>query len=115
MVPDRGLRVWSTFLKEGLIRRGFVQSKIDECIFYYKSSVFMVYVDDTVLVGPKAEDLEGAYQVIKAESSPGVNDGFDITDDGDLNDFLGVKLERNEDGTIKLSQPHLIEMIMTNK
>ena len=33
----QGARVWSTFPKEGLIRRGFVQSNFDECIFYYKS------------------------------------------------------------------------------
>ena len=30
----QGARVWSTFLKKGLIRQGFVQSKIDECVFY---------------------------------------------------------------------------------
>jgi hypothetical protein len=37
---------------------------------------------------------------------------LDLTVDGDVSDFLGVKIERLEDGSIKLSQPHLIDQIL---
>ena len=35
-----------------------------------------------------------------------------MTDEGDLADYLGVKIQRLSNGTIKLSQPHLIEQIL---
>ena len=37
---------------------------------------------------------------------------LDITVEGDLEDFLGVKISRKEDGTIHLTQPHLIKQIL---
>ena len=35
-----------------------------------------------------------------------------ITVEGDLADFLGVNIDRRDDGTIHLSQPHLINQII---
>jgi hypothetical protein len=37
---------------------------------------------------------------------------FDVSDEGDLTDYLGVNIDIREDGTIKLSQPHLIDQII---
>jgi hypothetical protein len=37
---------------------------------------------------------------------------LDITIEGDLQDFLGVNIEQKEDGTIHLTQPHLIDQIL---
>ena len=37
---------------------------------------------------------------------------FNMTDEGDLSDYLGVKIEQLPNGTIKLSQPHLIQQIL---
>jgi hypothetical protein len=37
---------------------------------------------------------------------------MDLTVDGDISDFLGVKISRQEDGTILMNQPHLIESIL---
>lgn len=33
-------------------------------------------------------------------------------DEGDLNEYLGVLVDKFDDGTIKLSQPHLIKQIV---
>ena len=35
-----------------------------------------------------------------------------MTDEGDLTDHLGVNIESLPDGKLKLSQPHLIDMIL---
>lgn len=35
-----------------------------------------------------------------------------MTDEGDLTDYLGVNVKHNDDGTILLSQPHLIKQII---
>ena len=37
---------------------------------------------------------------------------FNMTDEGDLSDYLGVKIELLDNGLIKLCQPHLIEQIL---
>jgi hypothetical protein len=37
---------------------------------------------------------------------------LNITIKGDLQDFLGVNIERKDNGTIHLTQPHLIHQIL---
>ena len=37
---------------------------------------------------------------------------IDITVEGDLQDFLGINIDLNRDGTTTLSQPHLIDHIL---
>jgi hypothetical protein len=37
---------------------------------------------------------------------------LNITEEGDLEDFLGVQIERKKDGTVHLTQPHLIDQIL---
>ena len=37
---------------------------------------------------------------------------MDITEEGSLEDFLGVNIERKDDGSIHLTQPHLIDQIL---
>ena len=38
--------------------------------------------------------------------------GLDLTVEGDISDFLGVKIERKPDGCVVLTQPHLIDQIL---
>ena len=38
---------------------------------------------------------------------------FDIMDEGDLNDFLVINVTRKPDGTVELTQPKLIERILS--
>jgi hypothetical protein len=40
--------------------------------------------------------------------------GLDLTVEGDISDFLGVKISRQPDGTIHLTQPHLIDQIIAD-
>jgi hypothetical protein len=37
---------------------------------------------------------------------------FNVTDEGDIKEYLGVLVERQSDGTLKLSQPQLINQIL---
>ena len=37
---------------------------------------------------------------------------LDITDEGDVKDFLGVNIEKQSNGTIHMTQPHLIDQIL---
>jgi hypothetical protein len=37
---------------------------------------------------------------------------FNMTDEGKLEDFLGINIKQHEDGLIHLTQPHLIDQIL---
>ena len=65
---------------------------------------FLVYVDDGIVAGPSKEAVD---QIIFDLQTL-----FKVSDEGDLTDYLGVNVEKREDGTIKLSQPHLINEII---
>ena len=75
MVPGRGPVFGPLSLKKDLSGKDSSKARMTSAFSTTRAQFFMVYVDDIVLVGPKAEELEEAYQVIKAESSPGANDG----------------------------------------
>jgi hypothetical protein len=37
---------------------GFVQSKVDECVYYKGSVMYVLYTDDSILAGPDHKDIE---------------------------------------------------------
>jgi histone deacetylase 1/2 len=98
-------RVWNKHLHKGLIGMNFTQSKIDECIYYRQSTIFLCYVDDSILIDPDPKNIDKVIAEFKAHK-------YDVTDEGEIDDYLGVKIERRSDGTIKLSQPHLVDQIL---
>jgi hypothetical protein len=74
---------------------GFVQSKIDECCYYRNGTIFLDYVDDGILAGPRKEEI---YLIIKQ-----LGERYNLTDEGSLTDYLGVNIDHLPDGKIKLS------------
>ena len=98
-------RVWNKHLVRKLKSVGFKQSAIDECVFYRGKSIYVLYTDDSILAGPDNEELD---QIIKDMQEA----KLDLTVDGDICDFLGVRIEKTPDGTIHLTQPHLIDQIL---
>jgi hypothetical protein len=97
-------RVWNKFVHKGLLELGYTVSKIDTCVYYKGSSVFMLYVDDGIFAGPDKAEITRLIQELQRE--------FNVTDEGDLKEYLGVLVEKQGDGRIKLSQPHLIQQIL---
>jgi len=51
-------RIWYQYLAKGLKELGFLQSCIDKCVFYRGTCVLLVYVDDTIILGPVKTDLD---------------------------------------------------------
>lgn len=98
-------RVWNQHLVKKLKQAGFTQSEFDECLFYFKSAIYVLYTDDSILTGPKQGDIDEALTKMA-----GI--GLDITDEGEVGDFLGVRIDKRSDGSTELSQPHLIDSIL---
>jgi len=99
-------RVWYQYLSDILDNKvGFVRSEVDECVFYRGNVMCVLYTDDSILAGPDQAKAEQAIEDIKAAK-------LNITVEGDIKDFLGVNIERMEDGSVILKQPHLIDQIL---
>jgi hypothetical protein len=97
-------KVWYDHLKDKLTKLGFIHSKFDECVFYHGKTIFLVYTDDTILVGPDEKEIEKIVKTLSKNSKE--------EDQGDLSDYLGVNIERRKDGKIEMTQPTLTLSIM---
>ena len=81
-------RVWYKYLRKRLVTKaGFVQSKHDECLFFRGEVMYALYIDDSILGAPTHHKLDVVITAIKDAN-------LQITLEGDLTDFLGVKIER---------------------
>ena len=99
-------RTWNKYLVNKLVNElGFVQSKVDECVLYRGRTMYVLYTDDSILAGPDENEINQIIEDMKRVK-------LDITVEGDLQDFLGVNIDRKEDGSIHLTQPHLIDQIL---
>ena len=99
-------RVWNHFLVDKLTNElGFVQSKVDKCVFYRGTVTYVLYTDDSIIAGPSEREIDKTIEDIKRAK-------LNITIEGDLQDFLGVNIDRKDDGSIHLTQPHLIDQIL---
>jgi len=63
-------------LKDKLTKLGFIQSRFDKCVFYYGKTIFLVYTDDTILVGTDEKEIE---KIVKTLSK-----NIKVEDQGDL-------------------------------
>jgi hypothetical protein len=84
---------------------GFSQCHSEECVFFKGNAVYALYTDDSILAGPDPQELDNIVEEMRAAS-------LDITVEGTLSDFLGVKITKETDGTYHLTQPHLINSIL---
>ena len=67
--------------------------------------MYVLYMDDSILAGPNQNELDDI--IAKMEQT-----GLKMTYDNGIEDFLGVHVDRKEDGSIHLTQPHLIQSIL---
>jgi hypothetical protein len=98
-------RVWNRHLTTKLLEAGFKQSEQDECLFYHGNAIYALYTDDSLLTGPDESELDAILHKME-----GV--GLKLTHEEGVEDFLGVKIDRKEDGSIHLTQPQLIDSIL---
>jgi hypothetical protein len=87
-------------LTKGLKQLGFKQSKDDECDFFCSTVIFILYTNDGIFAFPDNKEVDKAISGMKTL--------FNIDNQGNLKDYLGVNVEKLPNGNIKLTQPHLI-------
>ena len=67
--------------------------------------MYEMYTDDSIIASPDNAEIEKVMQELKEAK-------LNMTDEGDVKDFLGVHISKQKDGTIHMSQPHLIDQIL---
>ena len=67
----------------------------------------LYYIDDSILGAPTRHELDEAITAIKDAK-------LQIALEGDLADFLGVKIKRKSPNEIIFSQPHLIDDVLND-
>ncbi len=63
-------------------------------------------MDDTIILGPVKQDVDDAIRLVQTR--------FKLGEEGDLCNYLGIRVTKLPDGTITLTQPHLINTILTD-
>jgi hypothetical protein len=64
-----------------------------------------MYTDDGIFASPDSKQVDKAISDMERL--------FNFDDQGNLKDYLGVNVEKLPNGDIKLTQPHLINQIIT--
>jgi Reverse transcriptase (RNA-dependent DNA polymerase) len=96
--------VWNKHLHDNLIDMGWKQSKADDCLYYKGRVMFVVYVDDGILISKHQEDIDKELTTMRKR--------FNISIEGTLSDYVGVNIQRTDDGEIHMTQPNIIRSIL---
>ena len=98
---------WFEMLQQSLRDRGFLPSAVDPCVFIRNNCIILIYVDDCIIISKEEKVIDDF-----VTSMINGKENFILTDDGDLARFLGVEIGYKSDGTIHMTQPHLIQRIL---
>ena len=99
---------WYEKLKAALEDRELVPSDIDPCLYVGNRMIVLTYVDDCIIVGPSMKDIDAFVKSMK--DGP---ENFILTDEGDIDKFLGIEITHLDEKRFKISQPYLIDRIIS--
>ena len=74
-------------------------------MYFKNDGICAIYVGDTIFWSPDDTKIDQTISELKALD-------FDLTDEGVVDSFLGIKIDTAEDGTINMSQPALTDTII---
>lgn len=96
-------RTWWEHLSEELIELGFHQTQTDQCVFIKDDVIILIYADDCIILSKNKQSIIKILELLR--------NNYTITDEGGMEEYLGIQLERTDD-TIRMSQPLLINRII---
>jgi hypothetical protein len=71
----------------------------------------VVYVDDTIFAGPDAKMLEQEIRPLGVASDE-YDHSFQLRDEGEVGDFLGIRIKKQKGNAFLLTQTGLIEKVI---
>lgn len=104
-------RVWNKTAASMLEKMGFTCGDADKCLYSRhegeKMTYILLFVDDLLVAGRSAETT--------AQVSKQIKEHFQIKDLDDVSHYLGIQIEREEDGSYLLNQrAKIIKLVKEN-
>ncbi len=99
---------WYEKLCDGLKDWGFKASTVDQCLDMCKGMMILVYVDNCIIIEKDMDDIDQF--VLSMQNGP---ENFVLTDEGSIDKFLGIKIKCLGPKEFEVSQPFLIDHIMS--
>jgi hypothetical protein len=96
---------WYNRLQEELLSIGFIQSKIDKCLFMRHDCVIVIYVDDCLLFSAHDTVLDGILAHL--------HKSFKITSEADIGAYVGLDIRRTAEGHMEITRPGLINKVIS--
>jgi len=96
-------------LKEGLENRGFRQSPNDPCLFVSDDVLCLCYVDDCLFFSKDEVAIDRVVWSLRNEDKP---IRFQLNEEDDVAGFLGILMNKRDDGSLELLQTGLIDRIL---
>ena len=87
-------------IKTGLEDECFKQNKVDACLFVRNNCIVICYVDDCCIFSKDKETIDASLKNISKT--------FKLTNEGDVESYLGMNVNKYPNGTITMSQPENI-------
>ena len=98
-------KLWYEHLRKALDDMGFKASSYDPCLLFQKGMILVTYVDDCGLGVDDPKKIDWFVSELRKR-------GFELEVEGDFTAFLGVAIDRTEDGRIHMHQTALIDKII---
>lgn len=96
---------WNEALDDFLVEAGFTRLKSSNCTYRYDFCTFLVvYVDDIIIFSRYQKTINRVGQLIQ--------DRFEARDLGEITHFLGVNIERDAEGGVKMNQGTYIRELL---
>ena len=100
---------WFKHLKKELEEKGFQAHAQEPCLFIKDNIICLGYVDDCLFF---RKDMATIDELIKDLQNPQKKTLYALEEEADVSAFLGIKIKNNDDGTMTLSQPNLINKVL---
>jgi hypothetical protein len=98
--------LWWQHILKAFEELGLKPSQHDQCLFYMKDLMIVLYVDDAGIEEPMIELINKFIDGLKAK-------GFELTKEGSFSEFLRIKFEEDTlAGSITMTQTRLIKKII---
>ncbi len=89
---------WLKKLHEGLFTRDFIQSQVNKCDFFWKDCIFLMYIDDCIILGKDMVIIDVVISLLKEG-----HEDFKLFDQGKIDKYLGIVIQDIDSNTFILS------------
>ena len=101
----RAPRMWFDFISKHFKELGLKQSVIDPCLWYGRGLMLVQYVDDIGISARTKAEIDKFVKELRDRD-------LTLTQEETFSEFLGIKFEKKNDGSIEMTQRGLIKKVL---